>query len=154
VNLAKLYDRYATMNTADLLNDRVIPFLMLDYILGTHPITTKGTSRFGRRSDEALWINVYMKAPWFFKRVFFSAILFSVGFVSFQSDFLTGMDQSVEDGFTDDRTFKQLEPTLGFDASATILRDDIFGLGGSTKCSGMIIVMLGIGFNRSNQVIN
>lgn len=45
---------------------------MFDFILGTHPISTKGTSEIGgakRRSD----FEFYTEPPWFFNPDFFSA---------------------------------------------------------------------------------
>lgn len=45
---------------------------VFDFILGTHPISTKGTSEIGgakRRSD----FEFYTEPPWFFNPDFFSA---------------------------------------------------------------------------------
>ena len=46
--------------------------ILFDFILGTHPISTKGTSEIGgakRRSD----FEFYTEPPWFFNPDFFSA---------------------------------------------------------------------------------
>jgi hypothetical protein len=40
---------------------------------------------------------------------------FSIGFLSFQSDFLRWVDQSINDGFADYQVFEQFEPTLRLD---------------------------------------
>ena len=88
---------------------------VFDFTLGTHPISTKGTTDLGgakRRSALGLCLH---QSSLVFQTGLFLREFFSIGFLSFQSDFLTGVDQPIDNGFADHRVFKQFEPTLGLD---------------------------------------
>jgi hypothetical protein len=49
---------------------------VLDFILGTHPITTKGTTQVEGGAKRRSEFDVYLNPPWFFNRALCSVIFF------------------------------------------------------------------------------
>ena len=63
------------------------------------------------RSDEA--ILTFTLASLVFQSRFFLCELFSIGLLSFQSDFLRRVDEPIHESLGDHRVFKQFDPSLG-----------------------------------------
>jgi len=88
---------------------------------------------------------------------------FSIGLLSFQSDFLTRVNQAIDDGFGDHRILKQFEPPLGLDLGSdddgslvVALFEDVHQRGGlfvSVVSKSQVVEDQDLGLDETSNVV-